>query len=120
MLAVAPVPWVAICQMPMNTRKSAIETIAARKRREEVISLAPLFFAGEEVKRKQLPRSRRLPDLEAGEIIVWFFRIEALAHHGKRLVARRRRHKSLLRQHLACVRRRIDLLLHRFRMDIAL
>src|SRR5258708_12088279 len=112
MLAVAPVPWVAICQMPMNTRKSAIETIAARKRREEVISLAPLFFAGEEVKRKQLPRSRRLPDLEAGEIIVWFFRIEALAHHGKRLVARPRRPKPHPPPHLPLFGPQLNLFRH--------
>src|SRR5260370_41230654 len=103
MLGVGPVAWVELCQMPMNTRNRGIETIAARKRREEVISLAPLFFAGEGGKRKQLPRSRRLPDLEAGEIIVWFFRIEALAHHAKRLVGRRRRRKSHLLPPLAPV-----------------
>src|SRR6266404_2708640 len=37
MLATAPVPRVAICQMPTKARNSAIDTIAARKRREEVM-----------------------------------------------------------------------------------
>ena len=43
MLATAPVPRVAICQMPMKARNSAIDTIAARKRSEEVIWHATLF-----------------------------------------------------------------------------
>jgi len=42
MLATAPVPRVAICQMPMKERNSAIDTIAARNRSELVISLSPL------------------------------------------------------------------------------
>src|SRR5258706_12437611 len=37
MLATVPVPRVAICQMPIKARNSAIDTITARKRREEVM-----------------------------------------------------------------------------------
>ena len=46
MVATVPVPRVAICQMPMKPRNSAIDTIAARKRSEEVISLSPLAGRG--------------------------------------------------------------------------
>jgi hypothetical protein len=42
MVATVPVPRVAICQMPMKARNSATDTIAARKRSEDVISLSPL------------------------------------------------------------------------------
>src|SRR3981189_892959 len=37
MLATAPVPRVAMCQMPRNAASSTIDTIAARKRSEKVI-----------------------------------------------------------------------------------
>jgi hypothetical protein len=41
MLATLPVPRVAMCQMPMKAKNKAIDTIAARKRREVVIEHAP-------------------------------------------------------------------------------
>src|SRR2546421_3837651 len=41
MVATVPVPRVAICQMPMKARNSAIDTIAARKRSEEVMAYDP-------------------------------------------------------------------------------
>ena len=49
MLATVPVPRVEMCQMPRNAASSAIDTIAARKRREEVIglSLSRRVVAGE-------------------------------------------------------------------------
>jgi hypothetical protein len=39
MLATVPVPRVAMCQMPIKARNSAIDTIAARKRSEEVMDV---------------------------------------------------------------------------------
>src|SRR4051794_18166706 len=55
-------------------------------------------------------RSRRLPDLEAREIVVGLGGIERLAHHRKRLVRRRGRRQPHLHHHLAGVGREIDLL----------
>src|ERR1043165_6456715 len=42
-LATTAVERVARCQMPMKAANTAIETIAARRRREVVISHSPLF-----------------------------------------------------------------------------
>src|SRR6202158_2997102 len=79
MLATAPVPRVAICQMPTKARNSAIDTIAARKRREEVISLSPLAVrTREEVKKQKSLPSRCLPDLEAVEIVLGLRRVEGV------------------------------------------
>src|SRR5258708_28218382 len=41
MVATVPVPRVAMCQMPIKARNSAIETIAARKRSQEVVPHDP-------------------------------------------------------------------------------
>src|SRR5712664_2890624 len=110
MAATAPVPRVARCQMPIKATISTTDTIAARKRREEVISLSPPASEATgsgwsnasradarnptsprtrgEVKKQNPSPSRRLPDLEAVEIILWLGRIEGLAHHRERLVGR--------------------------------
>ncbi len=45
MVATVPVPRVAICQMPIKARNSAIDTIAARKRSEEVMGSAAPFVS---------------------------------------------------------------------------
>src|SRR5262249_49981753 len=76
MLPVAEVERVASCHTTRNTANSATETIAARKRR--------------------LISSRRLPDLEAGEIIVRLLRIEGAAHQRERLVRAGRRRQPHL------------------------
>src|ERR1044072_5843165 len=55
-LATGPVARVARCQIPMKAQNSAIETIAARMRRERVIALSP--------HESKPDASRRLPDLE--------------------------------------------------------
>src|SRR5689334_16765305 len=117
MCVVAAVERVARCQMPRNAANNAMETTAARKRREKFMgnSLSPRrprergdpyavsprsgtasktffhhsrrgvwvpAFAGTTAENNVAPYpSRRLPDLEAGEIVVRLFRIERLAHH---------------------------------------
>src|SRR5258708_12161111 len=80
MVATVPVPRVAMCQMPIKARNSAIETIAARKRSEEVMAYDP--SASDEFAR---PRSRRLPDLETVEIVLTSTRLERLPHPHKPL-----------------------------------
>src|SRR5947207_9344943 len=124
MLATVPVPRVARCQMPTNAINSAIDTVAARNRSEEVIecglsasrpgerrdlsptmfvvakSIGAVFypqgrgvwvpaFAGTTAANAFAPyRSRRLPDLEAREIILRLGRIKGFAHHRERFVGR--------------------------------
>src|SRR4029450_9386045 len=63
--AVVPVLRVARCQIPRKAADSAIASTAARKRREKVIALSPPA-----AQQERLSVSRRLPDLEAGQIIV--------------------------------------------------
>src|SRR5258705_12636440 len=60
MVATVPVPRVAICQMPMKARNSAIDTIAARKRSEEVMASAARFVsrARRSTKRSEVVRRR--------------------------------------------------------------
>src|SRR6185436_17758842 len=150
MLATAPVPRVARCQMPRNAANSTIETTAARKRREKVISLSPLAGRGAlsaqlmsidgpvpphpdrkgdptsprkrgEVRRKRgLNSSRRLPDLEAVEIFLGLGRIERLAHHRKTLGRGRGRRQPGFLHHSRGVGGEIDLRSNTGIVDIAL
>src|SRR5215475_1104612 len=100
MVPTAAVERVASCQTARNTANSATETIAARKWR--------------------LISSRRLPDLEAGEIIVRLLRIERAAHHRERLVRAGRRRQPHLGHQLPGVGGEIDLFGDRLVIDIAL
>src|ERR1700678_808488 len=121
MLATLPVPRVAICQMPMKATNSAIDRIAARKRSEEVIAQDLSAFAGTTAANIFAPsRSRRLPDLEAVEVVLGGGRIEGLAHHSERFVGSRRRRQPHLGHGLARIGGEIDLLRHRLVVDIAL
>src|SRR6185369_5744824 len=147
MVATAPVPRVAICQMAIKARNSAIDTIAARKRSEEVMGSAAWFVsrARRSTKRSEVVRcrtgtvrvrggpgsamhryalcaarciasgtrghgaSRRLPDLEAIEIVLRLRRVEGLAHHHKALAGRSRRRQPGLGHQLGGVGGEIDL-----------
>src|SRR5439155_12504469 len=55
------------------------------------------------------PRSRRLPDLEAVEIVLRSSRVEGLAHHHKALAGRSRRRQPGLGHQLGGVGGEIDL-----------
>src|SRR5688572_27973402 len=65
MLAVWPVP---MCHAPRNSTSNATDTIAARVESEEFMAALR-------------PASRRLPDLEAVQVLLGLGRIEHLAHH---------------------------------------
>src|SRR5882757_2383889 len=115
MVATEPVPRVAMCQMPIKARNSAIETIAARKRSEEVMAYDP--SASDEFAR---PRSRRLPDLETIEIVFRSSRVEGLAHHHKALAGRSRRRQAGLGHQLGGVGGEIDVRSDARIVDLAL
>src|SRR4051794_36808579 len=99
----------------MKARNSAIDTIAARKRSEEVMAFAAhsVSRARRSTKRSEVLRcrtgtrgydsSRRLPDREAVEIILRSSRVEGLAHHHKAFAGGSRRRQPGLTHQLGGV-----------------
>src|SRR5262249_18770781 len=149
MLVAVPVLRVARCQAPRKAASSTRETSAARRRRvmagdlstrrpgegrDPYAALAQSGTRGAVALDHWRPwlwvpafagttagcPSRRLPDLEARQIIIRLGRIEGLAHYRKRFVAGRRWRQPHLGHHLPGVSGEIDLLGDGLVIDVAL